>query len=168
MAENAGKYVPREDTGITPETAARPSMRDNVRALEMVERLTPEQAQACREIQKITEAMTAGLHARTQKYIRSSSGRGDHDHMKTEIAYWWSNRYVPWRNWVSVYKGHNANLLIDMFLLEGIALDKTRRILKMSYDRGYALLIECIDRYLEIRKNDENGIPTRERVSRPK
>lgn len=164
---NTGKYSPKFE-GQTAEMAAQPKGRDAILSLLEAERISPEQAMACREIQRIVEIITRGTHAKCQTYQKGSkagSARGSSSLMPAEVSLFWSRRYLPWHQRLAKKKDNRLKKIAMLVVIDGVSLDRARRICRVSYDRGHKLLVEALDLYIEIREIEESADDHRERAT---
>lgn len=150
ISEFGGKYTPREDFGPTPEQVVKPSRRDNILSLQESGRLTHDHVRAARELQDIIENITACVHAKGQKFERTSPGMVSDGHV--ERAYRWSKLYLPWHERMKTSKdGARKCRLVLAVLIDGLSLDMARRHCCMSYDRGHKYFVDAMDSFIDLR-----------------
>lgn len=156
IEKNVGKYIPKDGDGPTPEQARQPIARDSIKSLEDANRITPEQARAARDIQRIIEIITTGSKPKCQTYQKGAVGFRPTGFMTAETAVRWSMIYVPWHNALSRRRDKRVKKLAEKVIVDGWSLDAARKHLRMSYERGHEFLVDALDLYIEIKKNQDD------------
>lgn len=154
---NVGKYIPKDGDGPTPEQARYPVSRDSIKSLEDADRITPEQARAARDVQRIVEIITTGSKPKCQTYQRGAVGYRPMGFMTAETAYRWSQVYVPWMKALKLRKDKRAHRLAVKVIIDGLSLDAARRQLRMSYEKAHEFLVDALDMYIKFKSEREEG-----------
>lgn len=164
---NVGKYIPKDSDGPTPEQAAKPARRDSIQTLEESERITPDQARAAREIQKIVELITVGSQPKCQTYQRGASGYRPSGFMSAETAYRWSQIYVPWHRALGRRKDTRIKAIAIKVIVDGLTLDNARIVVRINYDKAHRMLVDALDLYIKLRNRGDEPLHEEKLMVKP-
>lgn len=164
---NVGKYIPRDGDGPTPEQASKPARRDSIQTLEESGRISPDQAMAAREIQKIVEIITVGSHPKCQTYQKGAGGYRPSGFMSAETAYRWSQIYVPWHRALGRRKDRRIKAIAEKVIVDGITLDNARIVVRINYDKAHRMLVDALDLYIKLRNRGDEPIHEEKLMDKP-